>query len=530
MNTKKKVSIFIVKLILILSLILGGPSSILANTVKDDKAAVYTGNNVSFALSKGQVWVWGENNFGKLGIGNDDLSLEQTTAVSIPNFDNVKALATGSDHVLAFKNDGTVWGWGRNDKGQLGLDHTQSPILSPVHIKSLDQVKGIFAGNNYSVILKEDGTVWTFGDFTNGKLGQGDLSQDQLTPKKIEGFTHIKWLAVGNEHVVALKQDDTVWAWGANKSGRVGNGNEENQFSPVKIEGLSKIKTIVAGNEHSFAIQEDGAVYAWGRNHKGQLGNGKTEDSLTPILSQLVTDLKPKAIEAGGNFTMAIAADGNVWTWGDNGHGRLGAGRHIPSESIIPVKVQKGEGTGSGEFLEGIIQLATRNNHVLALHENGTVLAWGNNNKGQLADGFTGNIEFTPIKSLVPKLIGKDIVLTIGQTKVSVGEKELSLDVAPYIDHATSRTFVPIRFVSEALDAKVEWLAQERQIKITEGTHHIVLTIGSSQAIVNGKKMALDAPAEIKNGRAFVPIRFISEVFGASVDYQSQTKKITISK
>ncbi|OEF98131.1 RCC1 domain-containing protein [Desulfuribacillus alkaliarsenatis] len=419
----KKKCMFMVTIALILAITISPLSSVFANG-DIGSAAVYVANNNSYAVTaEGEVYSWGVNQHGKLGIGRDDLSDEGRAVIpeKIPNFTNVKTLATGSDHIIALKNDGTVWGWGRNNMGQLGQGHTEPHFISPVQISGLDNVKEIYAGNNFSMVVKTDGTVYSWGLQENGRLGQGEISENILVPTQIEGLTNVVSLAVGNGHVLALKENGTVWAWGETKLGKIGNGTvgvnkEDGEWSPVELASLQNIKTIIAGNEHSFAIDNKGQVFGWGNNHRGQLGIGDTEDRSTPVLVQPITDLAPKKLGVGGNFSFAILDDGSAWTWGDNGHGRLGAADQVstdPAEafSIVPVRVVNIEFT-EGDYLEGVIQIASRNNHVVALLNDGTVVAWGANQHGQAGDGFTTPAQLEPALTEIPKLFTvKEVVI-----------------------------------------------------------------------------------------------------------------------
>ena len=220
----------------------------------------------------------------------------------------VIAVAGGGGHTVILKDDGTVWGWGKNDYGQLGNGNTHSSA-TPAH-------------SAVPVQVKDPGG---FG-YLNG----------------------IKAIAAGENHTVALATDDTVWAWGANNHGQLGIGNTENKTTPVRVHlppGV-QIKAIAAGYNHTVALATGGAVYAWGSNSYGQLGTGGTMDMATPQTVAGLTNVS--SVAAGGNHTAAVAA-GAVKAWGANGYGQLGCGDNL--DRSAPAAVQR-ELTGRARAID----------------------------------------------------------------------------------------------------------------------------------------------------------------------------------
>jgi Regulator of chromosome condensation (RCC1) repeat/Carboxypeptidase regulatory-like domain len=140
---------------------------------------------------------------------------------------------------------------------------------------------GRLAASNFTVFLKGDGTVWAWGSNSNGQLGNGTTT-DSSTPVQVSGLSGVTAVAAGSAHAIALKGDGTVWAWGSNSNGQLGNGTTTDSSTPVQVSGLSGVTAVAAGSAYTIALKGDGTVWAWGSNSNGQLGNGTT-DSLSPV-------------------------------------------------------------------------------------------------------------------------------------------------------------------------------------------------------------------------------------------------------
>ncbi len=198
-------------------------------------------------------------------------------------------------------------------------------------------VKAIAAGAYHTVALKNDGTVWAWGWNDCGQLGDGTTT-NRTIPVQVKGISDVVAIAAGMYHTVALKNDGTVWAWGVNEYGKLGDGTTNNSFTPVQVNGISNVKAIAAGAYHTVALKNDGTVWTWGYNHYGELGNGTTVDSSTPVQVKGISDVK--AIAAGACHTVALKNDGTVWAWGCNYDGELGNGTAVDSSTPVQVKWQ----------------------------------------------------------------------------------------------------------------------------------------------------------------------------------------------
>jgi alpha-tubulin suppressor-like RCC1 family protein len=290
----------------------------------------------------------------------------------------------GKNHTLTLTQDGKVWALGGNENGELGNGKFGGESLEPKIIKGLDGVVAVLAGGAHSVALKKDGTVWTWGSNSSGQLGDG-TTQSSPVPYKVSGISDVKAIATGSGHVVALKQDGTVWGWGGNHSGQVGNGEFQDSTTPVQVPSLHDVTAIVAGAFNTSALKRDGTLWSWGFNGKGQLGNGGNERSGTPVQVAGLTDVH--AIAAGDWHVIALKHDGTVWGWGSNHANQLG--QMSAAYSFSPVQVAG---------IQNITDLTASVGHTIAIAKNDTVWAWGDAGTGQWGNGVSLEGSTTPVQ------------------------------------------------------------------------------------------------------------------------------------
>ncbi|HPC03911.1 MAG TPA: hypothetical protein PKY58_07515 [Syntrophales bacterium] len=383
--------------------------------------AVAGGMAYTIALkNNGTVWAWGHNGHGQLG---DNTTSERWIPIQVRSpggwgvLTGMKAVAAAENHSVALKEDGTVWAWGGNGSGRLG-DNTFTDRGTPVQVKGpggvgfLDDMIAIAAGNYHTVALKEDRTVWAWGNNDCGQLGDSTTT-DRWTPVQVRGPGGVGFLddvmavAAGHAHTVALKDDGTVWAWGHNNDGQLGDDTATDRWTPVQVKGpggigfLDDVTAIAAGHDHTAALKDDGTVWTWGKNHLGQLGDNTTEDRQSPVqvkgpggagFPDDVTD-----VAAGLDHTVALKDDGTVWAWGGNGSGQLGD--NTTTARNTPVQVV---GPGGVGLLTGVRAVATRYRHTVVLKNDGTVWAWGDNTSGQLGNN-TETDRWTPVQVSSPE-------------------------------------------------------------------------------------------------------------------------------
>ncbi|MBI4945910.1 MAG: T9SS type A sorting domain-containing protein [Bacteroidetes bacterium] len=327
----------------------------------------------SIALCSGCVWTWGNNFYGQLG---NNSATDRYAPVQAMISCDVKSVSAGDDHSIALKTDETVWTWGLNDRGQLG-DGTTANKKIPVQVSGLTGVLAIAGGWNHSIAVKTDGSVWPWGWNTNGQLGDGTTTQS-LTPVQVSGLAGITAVGAGGGFSVALKNDGTVWTWGYNGDGNLGDGTATQHLTPVQVLAgasgcatyLCDIIAIDVMDRSVFAVRNDGTVWAWGWNGNGQLGDGTTITKLTPVQVSGLAGIT--AVSAGSGFSVALKNDSTVWAWGGNIYGQLGDG--TTTQQLTPVQVV---GTGGVGFLTGITDIGTGMYHAYAGKSDGTLWAWG---------------------------------------------------------------------------------------------------------------------------------------------------------
>jgi alpha-tubulin suppressor-like RCC1 family protein len=342
----------------------------------DGVIAVAAGGGHTVALkSDGTVVAWGLNQSGQLG---DGTTTDRRMAGPVSGLSGIVAIAAGDAYTLALKNDGGVWAWGYNYSGQLGSGTTNnSPI--PVSVKlpdgtPLTGVMALAAGSGHSVALRNDGSVWTWGANHNGQLGDG-TTVTRLTPVQVAGLAGVMAVAAGMEHTVALKSDGSVWLWGNNQNGMLGNGvyslGMANQVQPVpaKLPNGSQLRGIVAiaaGARHTLALSGDHTVWAWGYN-RGQMG---TKVGLHGVLEQMSSPdgavfSNVTAVAGGYKHTVALRGDRTVWACGLNLNGQLGNGKVGPTSENSPVQVRLPDGAP----LSGVVAIAAGGSHTAAIVE-----------------------------------------------------------------------------------------------------------------------------------------------------------------
>ena len=415
---------------------------------------------VSFPLmpavadATGTVWAWGGNSLGQLG---NNTANDSSLPVQVSDLTGAAAVAGGVYHSLALRGDGTVWAWGDNSYGELGngqsggtagltvSSDTPVQVQDPTGSTFLTDVSAIAGGGWHSLALKSDGTVWAWGDNSYGELGDGQSGYSASTgyqllsslPVQVIDLVGVAAIAGGEYHSLAVKSDGTVWAWGDNTWGELGDG----QFGwgtgrvvgsevPIQVHGptgspyLTDVSAVAGGSGHSLALRSDGTVWAWGDNSYGELGNGKSGYDVAaghPLIGTAPVQVEDRtgksfltgvtAVAAGDGFSLALKSDGTVWAWGDNIWGQLGNGQSgydatgSPMVSSVPVQVMDPTGI---TYLSNVISIAAGRNedatgHSLALKSDGTVWAWGEDGNGELGDEESGyDASGNPVVSSLP--------------------------------------------------------------------------------------------------------------------------------
>lgn len=285
----------------------------------------------------------------------------------------------GQDHYLVLRNDGSVLAWGDNRVGQLGDGTTTTRSTpAPVRVGPDQQLAGITAvatGMEHSLARGTDGTVWAWGYNAYGQLGDGTTTQ-RAGPVLVKDLSAVRAIGAGMNYSIAVKNDGTVWAWGENRYAGLGDGTTTDRHTPVQVPGLQGVVAVSAGDYHTLALKADGTVWAWGYNAYGQLGDRSSANRKAPV--RVALSGPANAVAAGAYYSMALLRNGTVWAWGDTGKILGGS---TPSKHVTPFQIPG---------LSAVTALAAGRSHFLAITANGMIYAAGGDNGfGQLGDGTT---------------------------------------------------------------------------------------------------------------------------------------------
>lgn len=277
-----------------------------------------------------------------------------------------KAVAAGSFHALVLKQDGTLWSFGRNFSGALGVGGDVDS--SPEPIKIMDDVVQISAQNETSMAVKADGSLWAWGQNDKGQFGNGSTSYTGVRqPVKI--MDNVRLARAGRYQSFAIDRDGNLWAWGDNGFGQLGDGTTTQRLSPVKV--MSGVKDVSGGQSSALVVAQDGSLY--------ELGPGIKQP-------RKIMDGVLKACCPG--FYMVLRDDGTVWTWGwNNDDGQLGTGDTEKRRFVEDAR----------QILSDVSDISAAGCSGMAVRNDGTLWAWGQNNWGQLGDGTTTN-RLAPVK------------------------------------------------------------------------------------------------------------------------------------
>jgi cysteine-rich repeat protein len=340
---------------------------------------VSTGGGQSCAVrTDSTLWCWGDNTYGQLRLAN---ITNRLTPIGIGDT-AWNRVSCGQSHTCSLRTDGSLSCWGNNTSGQLG-----NPLLSTTSGKLQTEVTGgpwlaVGAGSYQTCAIKQDGTLWCWGDNTNGQLGDGTLDT-QLAPAQVTGagagtvFSHV---STNFLHTCATTSEGFIWCWGLNSNAQTGDLINSYHISPVQVGGAGWVD-VSTGMYHTCAVKDDNTLWCWGGNANGQLGTasipiGQGSQSAVPVQ---LDGVDWKSVSSGQNHVCAVKLDNSLWCWGDNTYGQLGTGN--PNASNVPMNV----------VVPGVLwsMVATDVHHTCAVDTDGIVWCWGANTNGQLGIGNT---------------------------------------------------------------------------------------------------------------------------------------------
>jgi alpha-tubulin suppressor-like RCC1 family protein len=315
-------------------------------------------------------------------------------------------VAAGEGSSFLMKADGTVWSWGDQRDGRLGDgEDRDNSRTRPRPVIGLSGIRQIAVGAAHGLALRGDGTVFAWGANGDGRLGNGRDSGAEPTAIRVPGLAGIVAVAAGSASSMALRQDGVVLTWGQNGAGQLGQGDDASRPAPTPVPGLANIRAIAAGGGHAFAIRRDGVVFAWGNNRDGQLGLGALAAGgyvRSPRIVDALNGANVLAIAAGYFHSVAVLADGSLRTFGASNFGQAGTPTGEDRFAGFPSPIRPAG-------IDAVTAVAAGQYHTLALRRDGTALAWGNASEGRLGDGTSGRSQ----SSSLPGLVGVDGVVAI---------------------------------------------------------------------------------------------------------------------
>ena len=311
-------------------------------------------------------------------------------------------LRAGGSFAFALDSQGQLWGWGDNTKGQLGNGSKKRAFFPDTQAgQGLDgqEILDIQCGNENTLYLMNDGSVYTSGPNNYGQQGNGKSNAYNYVPEKIEGLEHIVQISSGYGHCLALDENGHVFAWGRNNLGQCGVGKNRAVNKPEQLE-LEHITSIVCGGKYCVAMDENGRVFGWGSNDQGQLlDTGRNKKVLSPV--ELALDFRPVQLACGGSTTYALDEEGSVWAWGRNNYLQLGT-KSVRNASKVPVRVELPENTE-------VREVYAYNTHSGVMTTDGQIIQWGMTRCGQLGSGKHPTSSLPTLCELDQKAIAFDV-------------------------------------------------------------------------------------------------------------------------
>jgi len=318
--------------------------------------------------STGTLWCWGYNGTGELGLGDD---ITRTTPAQVGAATTWQQIDGGEQHMCGTRTDGTLWCWGSNASGQLG-DASSTDRTNPVQVSAgVTTWKQVSSGTSHSCAVRTTGTLWCWGSNASSQLGTGGGSVTSAT--QVGVATTWRSVSAGRAHTCAVRTDGTLWCWGLNASGQLGMGDTTTRTTPTQIGALTTWSMVATGDDHTCATRTDSTMWCWGANSFGELGIGSTSASPSP--AQVASGTSWSFVSAGANGACATDTAANAWCWGENSRGTVGDATTTDRNS--PVQL-------SGA---SVLQIAVGASLACSIRSDAILRCWGSDGSGQLGQG-----------------------------------------------------------------------------------------------------------------------------------------------
>ena len=370
-----------------------GDANVITLLTRDEGVTWYGWESVNKDVTAVELWAVGHNAYGTLGQNESGPSAHYSSPVQIPgtswSYGNTQGFRA-EENIMMFKTDGTLWVWGNNGYGELGLNDIAARS-SPVQLPGTTWNYAVCS--RATLASKSDGTLWTWGDNTGGRLGQNSPAPTHLSsPVQLPGIWGIdsrnKMTTATGGASFAIKSDGTLWAWGRGNDGSLGLNEEDVYYSsPIQIPGTTW-SSITTASYGALGLKTDGTLWMWGKNEYGELGQNKQGNEANSKISSpaQVPGTTWKEARYNGTFSIAIKTDGTLWTWGRNQwQGQLGQNDPGYTWRSSPVQVP---GTNWDKLATSVYDGG-------GIKDDGTLWRWGGNNKGQLAQNTSGNTYYS---------------------------------------------------------------------------------------------------------------------------------------
>ncbi|MCL2046169.1 MAG: stalk domain-containing protein [Oscillospiraceae bacterium] len=421
--------------------------------IMDSVRFVSAGVVHSHAIAEdGSLWAWGLNISNLLGDGTD---ISRFSPVWI--MDDVTSVSAGPIHSLAVKTDGSLWAWG-----------SYVPILSEVEAYTnsfvptmiMDDVASAVAGGSCSFVIKTDGSLWSWGRRNEGMLGDG-TAYDRFEPVRsvpIKIMDNVVSVHAGLEYsIYAIKTDGSLWAWGNNDFGQLGDGTTTSSNSPIKI--MDNVSTVSSGAAFTMAVKTDGSLWAWGNNNQGQLGDGTTTNRLSPvwIMNSVAS------VSCGGSHALAVKTDGSLWAWGSNDNGILGDGTGIERHTPIKIMENVQLPANSSNYIKVLVDYKLMTFESPPLIRNGRTMVPMMTLLDEFGYLYEYNIEHGTIKVENGETT---LIMSISNYTPTINGEITMIDQPCILVNGVP--LVPLRFIAETFGCMVEWNPITRTVIITK--------------------------------------------------------------